>query len=43
VQYLNRARIDDVATDLFILKRAMDPQSVEASLLNDEAFSSEGG
>ena len=32
----NLARIHDVAFDPFILQRAIDPESVEASLLNDD-------
>ena len=32
----NRGRIHDVAFDPFILQRAIDPESVEASLLNDD-------
>src|ERR1700704_2074461 len=31
-----RGRIDDVAFDPFILQHAIDPESVEASLLNDD-------
>ena len=32
----HRGRIDDVAFDPFILQRAIDPEPVEASLLNDD-------
>ena len=32
----NRGRIDDMAFDPFILQHAIDPESVEASLLNDD-------
>jgi hypothetical protein len=32
----DRGRIDDVAFDPFILQRAIDPESIEACLLNDD-------